>query len=216
MEAGNYEEALALFEDASRRVDVSEEMDECYYQMARDLICQWKSGSECLSQIQTPNVFPDYEDWASLCELYDVMWSVTDDGLENQVEITEFETTLEKIETLVAKLNVDVQLPDSYAEISKNIGYYGKYLAEAGEYTDLFSDGSGGGHASLSIDQYGLDIYGIGPGGHLKAGEMTMTKSGNAYHNSDSYTYTLLEDGRVEVVETDNGRSETHYIIPKE
>jgi hypothetical protein len=45
---------------------------------------------------------------------------------------------------------------------------------------------------------------------------MTMTKSGNAYHNSDSYTYTLLEDGRVEVVETDNGRSETHYIIPKE
>ena len=216
MEAGNYEEALALFEDASRRVAVSEEMDECYYQMARDLICQWKSGSECLSQIQTPNVFPDYEDWASLCELYDVMWSVTDDGLENQVEITEFETTLEKIETLVAKLNVDVQLPDSYAEISKNIGYYGKYLAEAGEYTDLFSDGSGGGHASLSIDQYGLDIYGIGPGGHLKAGEMTMTKSGNAYHNSDSYTYTLLEDGRVEVVETDNGRSETHYIIPKE
>lgn len=218
MEAGNYEEALELFEDASRRVDVSEKMDECYYRMAQSLIGQWKSGgSEWLSKIQNLNAFPDYEDWASLCGLYDTMWSVTDDGLENQVEIAEYETTLSEIEAAIAKLNVDVQLPDSYAEISKNVGYYGKYLTEKGEYIIIFSDGSGGwSSASLSIDQYGLDIYGPGPGGHLKDGELSVTKSGNAYYNADSYTYTILDDGRVEVMETENGRSKTHYIIPEE
>ena len=116
------------------------------------------------------------------------------------------------MKTLIAKLKADIQLPDSYAELSKNIGYYGKYLTEAGEYMCMFSDGSGGEHsfAQLSITAYGFKIYGPGPGVYLKDGELSATHRGDMYHRA-YYIYTLLEDGRVKVQED----GKVHYIVPK-
>lgn len=214
MESGNYEDALELFEDAAESVDVTNEQDQCYYKMALDKVSKGYSGSEWLTKIRNSDAFPDYNNLKLLCEAFDTMKSVTDNGLENRPEITEFETTLKNMKELIAKLNTDVKLPDSYAAFSKNIGYYGKYLTETGEYTTLLSDGGGGGYASLSIDEYGLKIFGIGPGCHLENGAMSITKDGGNY-SADSYIYTLLEDGHVVVLESERGNIKEHEIIPE-
>ena len=217
MEAGNYETALELFEDASLHVDVTNEQDQCYYQLALGTVCQGKGGGkEWIEKIQNPSAFPDYEDWALLCELVHNTLGAAINGVDSGAAATEFLASLSKMEAIINKLSTDVKLHDCYAKLKENIDYYGKYLTETGEYTTLFSDGSGGGYASLTITPHGLNIYGPGPGGYLKDGALSMTTDiGGFYYSADSYTYTLLEDGRVKVVETDNGRSKTHYILPE-
>ena len=217
MEAGNYGTALELFEDASLHVDVTNEQDQCYYQLALGTVCQGKGGGkEWIEKIQNPSAFPDYEDWALLCELVHNTLGAAINGVDSGAAATEFLASLSKMEAIINKLSTDVKLHDCYAKLKENIDYYGKYLTETGEYTTLFSDGSGGGYASLTITPHGLNIYGPGPGGYLKDGALSMTTDiGGFYYSADSYTYTLLEDGRVKVVETDNGRSKTHYILPE-
>ena len=217
IESGNYEEALDLLEDAERHVDVTAEKDECYYQMAVAQISQGKGGGDqLLAQVQEPNVFSDYEDLKAYCEHLKTMWTVMDNGLESQIEIREFEDTLLAMETIIAKWNLEVMLSEEYAELAKNLDHYREYITENGNYTTLYSDGSGGGYASLAVTRYGLEIYGIGPGAYLKEGELSVEKDGNAYFNADSYSYTLLDDGRVEMREIDTRGTKIHYIIPED
>lgn len=219
MEAGNYETALELFEDAASLVDVTNEQDQCYYQLALDAVCQGKGGGkEWMEQIRNPDTFQDYEDLKFLCELLENTLRVAIDGVESRVAATEFVTSLSEMEAIISKLNIDVKLHDNYTELKKNIDYYSKYLTETGKYTTLFSDGSGGGYASLTITAYGLEIYGIGGKAYLKNGETSVIEKATGYDDADYYSYIILDDGRIQVDEINYGsnRTKTHYIVPKE
>lgn len=218
MEAGNYETALELFEDAASLVDVTNEQDQCYYQLALDAVCQGKGGGkEWMEQIRNPDTFRDYEDLKFLCELIENTLHVAIDGVESRIAATEFVTSLSEMEAIISKLNIDVKLHDNYTELKKNIDYYSKYLTETGKYTTLFSDGSGGGYASLTITAYGLEIYGIGGKAYLKNGETSVIEKATGYDDADYYSYIILDDGSIQVDEINYGsnRTKTHYILPE-
>ena len=221
MGSESYEEALALFEKAARSVDVSKETDECYYRLALIPICRGKSGGkEWLAKISDPSAFPDYADLMAFCDLNDTLIVLSSDGVSSQAQIAEFETALAQIEEIVTRLTVDVTLSDTFSKLSKNIAYYGKYLTEAGEYTTLYSDGSGGGYATLTVDTQGLMIYGIGPKVWLTDGEtskLIQTTSTTYYDARVQFLYTILGAGHVQVDEIIvKGRHEkTHFIIPE-
>ena len=219
-ESEKYEEALSVFQEINgfKNSEVSAAKDKCCYQIARGLINQGESGAkDWLDQIQDPDAFPDITDLKTFLELENNINNSVYEGLPSRKAITEFESNLEKIETLISKLDLDYKLPDSVVDLTKNISFYGEFLTYSGKYTTIFSDGSGGGYATIEVKALGLYIYGIGGGVYLKDGAKSTTSEGNSSYDRPSYKFTLLDDGRVEVIEdSSKGSTKKHYIIPEQ
>ena len=81
----------------------------------------------------------------------------------------------------------------------------------------LFSDGSEWDHASIEVTYQGLSVHSLTVSALFKDGAKSTTDEGNSYYDEPSYKCTLLDDGRVEVIEDPSkGSTKKHYIIPEQ